>query len=83
MGKQASKSRNNWVITVESRNEQHQEIILAAIAKRAYQLFEQRGCAHGFALEDWIAAEKELLQTTLTGTPRNLTSSLSLREIRR
>jgi hypothetical protein len=67
MEKQASKNRNNWVITVESRNEQHQEIILAAIAKRAYQLFEQRGCAHGFALEDWITAEKECLQNDFNG----------------
>ena len=63
----ASKSRNNWVITVESRNEQHQGIILAAIAKRAYQLFEQRGCAHGFDLEDWVTAENEFLQNDFNG----------------
>jgi DUF2934 family protein len=62
MEKHARTFRNNWVITVESRNEQHQEIILSTIAKRAYQLFERRGCAHGFDLDDWIAAEKELLQ---------------------
>ena len=67
MEKQASKSRNNWVITVESRNEQHQEIILATIAKRAHQLFEQRGCVHGFDLEDWITAEKEFLQNDFNG----------------
>src|ERR1700719_5239599 len=67
MEKQASKSRNNWVITVESRNEQHQEIILETIAKRAYQLFEERGCAHGFDREDWITAEKELLQNDFNG----------------
>jgi len=67
MEKQARKSRNNWVITVESRNEQHQEIILAAIAKRAYHLFEQRGCAHGFNLEDWTTAEKEFLQNDFNG----------------
>ena len=67
MEKQASKSRKDWVITVESRNEQHQEIILATIAKRAYQLFEQRGCAHGFDLADWITAEKEFLQNDFNG----------------
>ena len=67
MEKQAGKGSKNWVITVESRNEQHREIILATIAKRAYQLFEQRGCAHGFALEDWIAAEKEFLQNDFNG----------------
>ncbi len=67
MEKQARKCSNNWVITVESRNEQHQEIILPTIAKRAYQLFERRGCAHGFDLDDWIAAEKELLQNDFNG----------------
>jgi hypothetical protein len=83
MEKQASKSRNNWVITVESRNEQHQEIILATISKRAYQLFEQRGYAHGFELEDWITARRNFCRTTLMGIPRSLISSLSLREIQR
>ena len=67
MEKQARQSRTNWVITVESRNEQHQEIILATIAKRAYELFERRGCTHGFALEDWITAEKEFLQNDFNG----------------
>jgi hypothetical protein len=55
------------VITVESRDEQHQEIILATIAKRAYQLFEQRVYAHGFELEDWITAEKEFVQNDFNG----------------
>jgi len=67
MEKQAGKGSKNWVITVESRNEQHREIILATIAKRAYELFEQRGCAHGFDMEDWIAAEKEFLQNDFNG----------------
>lgn len=30
------------------------------IEKRAYQLFEQRGCTPGAALEDWLQAEQEL-----------------------
>ena len=67
MEKQARKRSNNWVITVECRNDQHQEIILATIAKRAYQLFERRGYAHGFDLDDWITAEKELLQNDFNG----------------
>lgn len=67
MEKQAGKVSKNWVIRVESRNEQHQEIILAAIAKRAYELFEQRGCAHGFDMEDWTTAEKEFLQNDFNG----------------
>jgi hypothetical protein len=67
MEKRARKHGNNWVITIESRNDQHHEIILATIAKRAYQLFERRGYVHGFDLDDWITAEKELLQNDFNG----------------
>src|ERR1700756_4858314 len=67
MKKQGAAGEKRWVITVESRNEQHQEIILETIAKRAYQLVEERGCAHGSDREDWITAEKELLQNDFNG----------------
>ena len=33
----------------------------ALIARRAYELFLQRGCEHGRDLEDWLTAERELL----------------------
>ena len=61
MERHTRKCRDNWVITVESKNEQHSRIIQAEVAKRAYQLFEQRGGAHGFDLGDWITAEKEFV----------------------
>jgi hypothetical protein len=48
------------VITVESSEERHQQIILSAITKRAYQISEERDHKHGFGLDDWLAAEKEL-----------------------
>ena len=50
----------NWVITVESTEERHQEIILLTIAKRAHQIFEERGCKQGFELDDWLSAYHEL-----------------------
>lgn len=31
------------------------------IRLRAYELFEQRGYAHGYADEDWFNAEREIL----------------------
>jgi len=62
MERQTRKCRNNWVIAVESGNQQHQEIILSTIAKRACQLFERCGRVHGFDLEDRISAEQEHLQ---------------------
>lgn len=32
------------------------------ISQRAYNLFERRGCIHGFDLEDWLEAEKQLAE---------------------
>jgi len=32
------------------------------IEKRAYELFCARGGTHGYAIEDWLAAEKEIAQ---------------------
>ena len=48
------------VVTVESSEKRHQEIILTTITKRAQQLFEERECKQGFELDDWLNAEKEL-----------------------
>ena len=48
------------VVTVESNEKHHQEIILTTITKRAQQLFEERECKQGFELDDWLNAEKEL-----------------------
>jgi len=31
------------------------------IRVRAYELYEQRGCQHGFHNEDWVRAEIEIL----------------------
>ena len=38
----------------------HQKATREEIEKRAYQLFEERGCRDGHALEDWIDAERDL-----------------------
>jgi hypothetical protein len=42
------------VITVQSSKERHQEIILSAITKRAYQIFEEREHKHGFGLDELV-----------------------------
>jgi hypothetical protein len=33
----------------------------ALIAKRAYELYAERGYRHGHALDDWLEAEREIL----------------------
>lgn len=32
-----------------------------SIRRRAYELYEQRGRIEGFALDDWLQAEREIL----------------------
>jgi len=67
MDKLTHKCLNNWVITVESSEDRHKQIIQSTVAKRAYQIFEKRGYKHGFDLEDWMSAEKELLRDDFDG----------------
>jgi hypothetical protein len=33
----------------------------ARIAQRAYEIHSERGYRHGYALEDWVEAEREIL----------------------
>jgi hypothetical protein len=33
----------------------------ALIAKRAYERYAEQGYRHGFALDDWLEAEREIL----------------------
>src|ERR1700674_3682136 len=41
-----------------------------AIARRAYELFLERGQADGHALQDWLQAEHELRTTRPAAVPR-------------
>ena len=34
------------------------------IARRAYELYEERGCEHGRDFDDWLLAEHELRDST-------------------
>ena len=48
-----------------------------AIAERAYQLFLQRGGVHGYSVEDWLQAEREL-SLVVTGPPPVASGGLPL-----
>jgi DUF2934 family protein len=39
---------------------QRQEVLRDGIARRAYEIYVQRGGEHGKDVEDWLRAEKEL-----------------------
>ena len=45
------------------------------IARRAYQLYEERGGEHGRAWEDWFQAEWELRQLTLHHVIKSIRST--------
>jgi hypothetical protein len=61
------KHPNNLLIIVESTENPHKQIIQSKVAKRAFQIFEKRGCKHGCDLEDWVTAEMELLRDDFDG----------------
>lgn len=48
-----------------------------AIALRAYEFFLQRGCTHGWDVEDWLQAERELLANGLKKPARGKKAALA------
>lgn len=60
-------ARKNDVGTMRSRTEHipchSEEELQARIAKRAYELYEQRGWQHGDDLADWFQAAHEVLMS--------------------
>jgi len=46
--------------------------IRAEIAKKAYERFESRGASHGYHLEDWLEAEREVLSRLNAGSDKKV-----------
>jgi hypothetical protein len=46
---------------------ERKEISREDIARRAYELYTQRGCEPGKDIEDWVRAEKELASEVVVG----------------
>lgn len=38
--------------------------VVKKIEKRAYEIFTSRGGQHGYAMEDWLRAEREVMGKT-------------------
>lgn len=51
-------STTSQVTTVTTRTVDLQD----AIRERAYEIYEQRGGQHGADLEDWVRAEREVIE---------------------
>jgi hypothetical protein len=52
---------NSDVITAEDKKKASSIDLEFEIRRRAYELYEQRGCLEGFEKEDWLVAEREVL----------------------
>ncbi len=57
----AEKITDNSKVEVSDKADSPSDLT-AEIAKRAYELYEQRGRKDGFADEDWLQAEREILK---------------------
>jgi hypothetical protein len=52
---------NSFTLTDLARSKPIEPIVEREIQIRAYELYEERGKCQGFALEDWLKAETEVL----------------------
>lgn len=56
-------------MTSEARRQKQQALLIELIERkiraRAQQLYEERGHVDGFALEDWVQAESEVLEKSI------------------
>jgi hypothetical protein len=58
----SQKRQTDNLVTMPSAN-QLAGLIDSDVARRAYELYEQRGGAHGHDVDDWLHAERELRPT--------------------
>ena len=52
---------NSDVITAEDKKKASPVDVESEIRRRAYELYEQRGCLEGYEKEDWLVAEREVM----------------------
>jgi Protein of unknown function (DUF2934) len=48
------------------------EAIRSEIAEKAYARFQNRGASHGYHLEDWLEAEREVLSRLNAGSDKKV-----------
>ena len=55
-----SQGRRPNDLVIPPSAEQLGDVPETEVARRAYELYEQRGGAHGHDIDDWLLAEREL-----------------------
>ena len=58
-----SKKRGATVAADQQRDALAVMVANVRVASRAYDLYLARGCEHGYDVEDWLQAERELRNT--------------------
>jgi hypothetical protein len=51
----------------EEMTRRNTEALNDEIARRAYELYEARGCVDGFDVEDWLQAEQDIVGLKAAG----------------
>ena len=51
----------------EEMTRKNTEALNEEIARRAYELYEARGCVDGFDVEDWLQAEQNIVGLKAAG----------------
>jgi len=71
MAKSAKRKRDDAVTTAADRSAKSLPnrsalVTHSDVARRAYDLYLARGCAHGHDVDDWLQAERELRARSTT-----------------
>ena len=74
MAKTIEKAKGANAETKASSGQKHEPHVIVhaspvryeTICQRAFDLYVQRGCVHGFHVEDWLEAEKQLVEESVT-----------------
>ncbi len=69
------KKPNPTLVSSAARPGDPRENLEDAIRKRAFKLYEERGKADGYATEDWLRAETEVIAQRRNRTPENVKGS--------
>ena len=74
---QASSMRRKGQVPAESYESDGQIDLRELIARRAYEIYEERGRCDGDDINDWLRAEVEVKSTLRPGKRRSMTSRVS------
>ena len=71
MAKSAKRKRDDAVTTAADRSakslpNRSARVTHSDVARRAYDLYLARGCAHGHDVDDWLQAERKLRARSTT-----------------